>query len=73
MALVFCLAALRMAKVDENILRGQASFAEGLEMTGTVDLLLLGIDVLIIAAGMSSLTMRTSRCFGVFGCTTSIN
>ncbi|MBD2423737.1 YqhA family protein [Cyanobium sp. FACHB-13342] len=56
--LVFSLAALRMAKVGENILRGQASFAEELEMIGTVDLLLLGIGILIIAAGMISLTMR---------------
>ena len=56
--LVFSLAALRMVKVGENILRGQASFAEELEMIGTVDLLLLGIGILIIAAGMSSLTMR---------------
>ena len=56
--LVFSLAALRMVKVGENILRGQASFAEELEMIGTVDLLLLGIGILIIAAGMISLTMR---------------
>jgi uncharacterized membrane protein YqhA len=56
--LVFCLAAVRLAKVGGEILKGQAGFAEELEMIGTVDLLLLGIGILIIAAGMISLTMR---------------
>ena len=56
--LVFSLAALRLAKVGGEVLKGQAGFAEELEIIGTVDLLLLGIGILIIAAGMISLTMR---------------
>jgi len=56
--LVFSLAALRMVNVAQDLLKGQAGFAEELEMIGTVDLLLLGIGILIIAAGMISLTMR---------------
>lgn len=57
--LVFILAALRMAKVIGEILKGEAGFAQELEMIGTVDLLLLGIGILIISAGMISLTMRS--------------
>ena len=47
-----------MLQVTSEILRGEAGFHQELEMIGTVDLLLLGIGILIIAAGMVSLTMR---------------
>ena len=57
-ALVFDLAGLRISRIGGELLSGQASFAQELELIGTVDLLLLGIGVLIIAAGIVSLTMK---------------
>lgn len=56
--LVFALAVLRMMRVSHEIMRGEAGFPQELEMIGTVDLLLLGIGILIIAAGMISLTTK---------------
>ena len=57
-ALVFGLAGLRIARIGGEPLAGHSAFAQELELIGTVDLLLLGIGVLIIAAGIVSLTMN---------------
>ena len=56
--LVFALAGLRIARVGAEIVAGRAMFEQELEVIGTVDLLLLGIGILIIAAGIISLTMK---------------
>ncbi len=56
--LVFSLAGLRIARVGAEIVAGRAAFEQELEVIGTVDLLLLGIGILIIAAGIISLTMK---------------
>jgi uncharacterized membrane protein YqhA len=56
--LVFALAASRIARVGAEIVAGRAAFEQELELIGTVDLLLLGIGILIIAAGIISLTMQ---------------
>ena len=57
-ALVFGLAGLRIVRVGVEILAGRAAFEQELELIGTVDLLLLGIGILIITAGIISLTMK---------------
>ena len=56
--LVFGLAGLRIMQVGAELLSGRASFEQELELIGTVDLLLLGIGILIITAGIISLTMK---------------
>jgi uncharacterized membrane protein YqhA len=56
--LVFGLAGLRIMRVGAEILSGRATFEQELELIGTVDLLLLGIGILIITAGIISLTMK---------------
>jgi len=56
--LVFALAGLRITRVGAELLSGRATFEQELELIGTVDLLLLGIGILIITAGIISLTMK---------------
>jgi len=56
--LMFGLAGLRILRVGAEILSGRSAFEQELELIGTVDLLLLGIGILIITAGIISLTMQ---------------
>lgn len=56
--LVFGLAGLRIVQIGGELLAGRAAFEQELELIGTVDLLLLGIGILIITAGIISLTMK---------------
>lgn len=56
--LVFGLAGLRILQVGAEIFSGRGSFEQELELIGTVDLWMLGIGILIITAGIISLTMK---------------
>jgi hypothetical protein len=55
--LTFLLAAGRLSSVINELRQGQFGFSQELELIGIVDLFLLGVGILVIAAGIVSLTI----------------